>query len=423
MSENVIEIRGLSKKYMRGEIGTGTLSHDIHRFINKYIFHKNEHDKINNNKYETIKNTESWALQDISLDISQGSKLGIIGRNGAGKSTLLKLISRITSPTTGEIRVRGKVATLLEIGTGMHPEMTGRENIYLNGVLLGMSKKQVSDRLDEIIDYSGVEKYIDTPVKRYSSGMKTRLGFAVAAHMSSDILIVDEVLAVGDLEFQKKCIGKMNDVAREGRTVLFVSHNLGAVRQLCSEAIVIDEGKLQYQGVVDDAIERYMSGLVNNTTDSSLLNHTGNDEKPIYISSVSMEQNLDRQEVEYDSQIRIKLGVTIREANTDYYAIALVHDAYGNNIIFTSDEDWEESTLSITEAGDVEYLITLPAKLLKPGQYYLTVAACEKNIGKIDRHDAVLSFMVIDTKTRRGERQLYRKGCLVAPECTWQTIN
>ncbi len=202
-----------------------------------------------------------WALKDINFEVHEGEVLGIIGHNGAGKSTLLKILSRVTEPTTGRITMRGRVGALLEVGTGFHPELTGRENIYMNGTILGMTKKEIDRKLDEIVDFSGVEKYIDTPVKFYSSGMKVRLGFAVAAHLDPEILVIDEVLAVGDVEFQRKCLGKMEDVSRSGRTVLFVSHNMGAVRSLCKRGMVLAHGKIHFLGDIDDAVGHYVSSL------------------------------------------------------------------------------------------------------------------------------------------------------------------
>ena len=200
-----------------------------------------------------------WALKDINFEVQEGEVLGIIGHNGAGKSTLLKILSRVTEPTTGRITLHGRVGALLEVGTGFHPELTGRENIYMNGTILGMTKKEIDRKLDEIVDFSGVEKYIDTPVKFYSSGMKVRLGFSVAAHLDPEILVIDEVLAVGDVEFQRKCLGKMGEVSRSGRTVLFVSHNMAAVSKLCTRGILLKEGRSIYQGEVREVIERYLN--------------------------------------------------------------------------------------------------------------------------------------------------------------------
>lgn len=257
-----IEFNNVGKMYRLGRVGTGTLSHDLNRWWTTTILRKedpylrigetNDRSKKGHSEYV-------WALRDISFKVEQGDVVGIIGKNGAGKSTLLKLLSRITSPTTGSIRYKGRIASLLEVGTGFHPEMTGRENIYMNGSIMGMTKKEITRKLDEIVDFAGVERYIDTPVKRYSSGMTVRLGFAVAAFLEPEILVVDEVLTVGDAEFQKKAIGKMNDVAHSGgRTVLFVSHNMAAVKNLCTRGVVLQNGMLAYDGTTDDAVNYYL---------------------------------------------------------------------------------------------------------------------------------------------------------------------
>lgn len=246
MSDIAIKVENLSKIYRLGEIGTGTISRDMERWFKmKVLKQEDPFLKIGDTNDRANKGTSDivYSLRDINFEINQGDTVGIIGRNGAGKSTLLKILSRVTTPTTGKINIKGRVASLLEVGTGFHPELTGRENIYLNGAILGMRKREIDRKLDEIIDFSGVERYIDTPVKRYSSGMYVRLAFAVAAHLESEILIVDEVLAVGDAEFQKKCLGKMGEVSKgEGRTVLFVSHNMASIRELCSTGILLNNG-------------------------------------------------------------------------------------------------------------------------------------------------------------------------------------
>lgn len=259
---SAIEVDNISKQYRLGTIGTGTLSHDINRWWAQIRGKEDPYLKIGeeNDRTATGKSEYVWALRDINFQVDSGEVLGIIGKNGAGKSTLLKILSRVTSPSTGEIRVKGRIASLLEVGTGFHPELTGRENIFLNGAIMGMTRQEILRKLDEIIEFAGVERYIDTPVKRYSSGMYVRLAFGVAAHLEPEILIVDEVLAVGDAEFQKKCIGKMQDVSRkEGRTVLFVSHNMAAVKALCTKALVLKHGKVDFtKGNTDQAIQHYL---------------------------------------------------------------------------------------------------------------------------------------------------------------------
>jgi len=263
MGNTAIKVENLSKIYRLGEIGTGTISRDMERWFKTRILKQEDpflkigetNDRANKGASDIV-----YSLQDINFEINQGDAVGIIGRNGAGKSTLLKILSRVTTPTTGKINIKGRVASLLEVGTGFHPELTGRENIYLNGAILGMRKREIDRKLDEIIDFSGVERYIDTPVKRYSSGMYVRLAFAVAAHLESEILIVDEVLAVGDAEFQKKCLGKMGEVSKgEGRTVLFVSHNMAAVQSLCGKGILLNNGKTNSINNVTKIISEYNS--------------------------------------------------------------------------------------------------------------------------------------------------------------------
>jgi lipopolysaccharide transport system ATP-binding protein len=258
----IIRIENLSKQYRLGQVGTGTLSNDLKRWWYRARGKEDPFLKIGdtNIRKTTGESEYVWALKDINLEVSQGEVLGIIGRNGAGKSTLLKILSKVTGPTTGRIDYNGRIGSLLEVGTGFHPELTGRENIFLNGAILGMTKAEIKSKLDEIVDFAGVERYIDTPVKRYSSGMIVRLGFAVAAHLDPEILVVDEVLAVGDVEFQKKAVGKMQDVSRNaGRTVLFVSHNMASVKKLCTRGIVLRDGEICFNGEVNKAVDFYLS--------------------------------------------------------------------------------------------------------------------------------------------------------------------
>lgn len=261
MSNTVIEFNNVGKQYILGTIGTGTLSQDLNRWWARVRGKEDPFLKIGDTNDRTLKGASRfvWALRDINFKVEQGDVVGIIGKNGAGKSTLLKILSRVTSPTTGDIKIKGRIASLLEVGTGFHPEMTGRENIFMNGSIMGMTKAEIKSKLDEIIDFAGVAKYVDTPVKRYSSGMMVRLGFAIAAHLEPEILVVDEVLAVGDAEFQKKAIGKMQDVSKgEGRTVLFVSHNMAAVRSLCTRGVMLKNGMLDYIGNIPDTLDHYL---------------------------------------------------------------------------------------------------------------------------------------------------------------------
>jgi len=270
-----IKFENISKQYRLGLVSTQTLSHDLNRWWQTNIRGKEDpYLKIGdvNDRATKAESDYVWALRDINFEVQQGDILGIIGKNGAGKSTLLKILSKVTAPTTGTIKARGRIASLLEVGTGFHPEMTGRENIFMNGAIMGMTKAEINRKFDEIVDFSGVERYIDTPAKRYSSGMTVRLGFAIAAHLDPEILVVDEVLAVGDAEFQKKAIGKMQDVSRgEGRTVLFVSHNMESIQNLCRTGILLANGSITKSGDVEEVVDYYIQDNLSSVGDSSII--------------------------------------------------------------------------------------------------------------------------------------------------------
>ncbi|WP_283642211.1 ABC transporter ATP-binding protein [Croceibacter atlanticus] len=265
--QTILKAENISKQYRLGNVGTGTLSHDLNRWWHQIRGKENPYAKVGavNDRSATATQDYVWAIKNINFEVKQGEVLGIIGKNGAGKSTLLKILSRVTSPTTGSIKTKGRIASLLEVGTGFHPELTGKENIYLNGAILGMNKAEINSKIDEIIEFSGCQMYIDTPVKRYSSGMRVRLAFAVAAFLEPDILVIDEVLAVGDAEFQKKAIGKMQDISKgDGRTVIFVSHNMAAIRNLCNRCIVLKDGYNVFEGNQEEAVNFYLNSTIEN---------------------------------------------------------------------------------------------------------------------------------------------------------------
>ncbi|MGZ3873091.1 MAG: ABC transporter ATP-binding protein, partial [Mucilaginibacter sp.] len=297
----VIKVENLGKQYRLGEIGTGTLSHDLNRWWARVRGKEDPFAKIGEANDRTRKGESEyvWALKDINFEVQAGEVLGIIGRNGAGKSTLLKILSKVTKPTTGQIKTRGRIASLLEVGTGFHPEMTGRENVFLNGAIMGMTKNEITRKFDEIVDFAGVERYIDTPVKRYSSGMHVRLGFAVAAHLEPEILIVDEVLAVGDAEFQKKCLGKMKDVSvNDGRTVLFVSHNIIALRNLCDRGLLLKNGMVN----LEDKIESVISNYVENNSDNKISissDEVGFKHQTINVLNIKLRKSTDNSDPEF----------------------------------------------------------------------------------------------------------------------------
>ena len=314
MKNLAIQANNISKQYRLGEVGTGSLSHDLNRFWHKIRGNEDPYLKIGeSNDRSTKGNSEYvWSLRDINFEIEQGDAVGIIGRNGAGKSTLLKLLSKVTQPTTGSFKVNGRIASLLEVGTGFNPEMTGRENIYLNGAILGMRRHEITRKLEEIIDFSGVERYIDTPVKRYSSGMYVRLAFAVAAHLESEILIVDEVLAVGDAEFQKKCLSKMGDVSKgEGRTVLFVSHNMDAVKKLCETGILMQYGNLLHKGSMDSTLDAYLLNYANSSDSQSHIIYELDDLKEAQIVEISLKDKDKNPVIEYFTDQDMYIHVTI----------------------------------------------------------------------------------------------------------------
>ena len=373
-----IKVENLSKAYQLGEIGTGTISRDLERWIARVRGKEDPFLTIGEVNDRTSKGTGDvvWSLKDINFEIEQGDAVGIIGRNGAGKSTLLKLLSRVTSPTTGNIKVKGRIASLLEVGTGFHPELTGRENIYLNGAILGMRKKEISKKFDEILDFAGVERYVDTPVKRYSSGMYVRLAFAVAAHLESEILIVDEVLAVGDAEFQKKCLGKMSEVSKgEGRTVLFVSHQLSSVKQLCNTGILMSKGNSTYFNNIEKALEKYQYD--NTTIDLKRAIH--NDEnKTSYIGGWYL---LDKQKKQtftcYTREfVDIKIEIIVKRALQKAEFGFIIRNNTGDIIFSCNSRDFNGTFINLSSGN---YIIGLKMRLpLKSDSYVMDFAIAEE---------------------------------------------
>ena len=403
MKQLAIKAENISKQYRLGKVGTGTLSHDLNRLWYKVRGLEDPYVKIGEVNDRSIKGDSDyvWSLRDINFEIEQGDAVGIIGRNGAGKSTLLKLLSKVTKPTTGGFKVNGRIASLLEVGTGFNPEMTGRENIYLNGAILGMRRAEITKKLDEIINFSGVERYIDTPVKRYSSGMYVRLAFAVAAHLESEILIVDEVLAVGDAEFQKKCLGKMNDVSKgEGRTVLFVSHNMAAVQNLCFKGILLENGIIKKTGAINDVLAEYLvSTKIENVKLSENTNRKGNGFLK-FTDGFFISDNDNN--IETFKDLKIKLNF---ELNFPSKIIQSRIDIGINN--FMGDRvAWLSSNVVISEfsifSNSIEFLIKdLP---LSPGDYTLNLFS-EINNEIADWLTEVMPFTII-------EKDYYKTGKL-----------
>jgi lipopolysaccharide transport system ATP-binding protein len=416
---NVIKVENLYKQYRLGQVSTGSIAHDLNRWWHTVRGKDDPYEKITglNNRDEADSNEYVWALQDINFSVKQGEVLGIIGRNGAGKSTLLKILSKVTSPTKGNIKVKGRIASLLEVGTGFHPELTGRENIFLNGAILGMTKSEIRSKFDEIVAFSGVEKYIDTPVKRYSSGMYVRLAFAVAAHLEPEILIVDEVLAVGDAEFQKKCLGKMKDVSGEGRAVLFVSHNMAAVKSLCNRAIVLENGMVILDDIVDAAVHRYM------TNDSVSLNRRffGDSLKNEFVvfNSVSI-KNLNREENDLlvENQV-LFIDSEFILRNIDPQRIHITYHLCNQegDPMFSF---YHDESLGLVD-GPNKIRCAIPACFLQSGQFFLHLYVVIDKKKSILKQNDVLMFNVVD-----GERPIGvymgREPGYIRPKFEWTNL-
>ncbi len=418
-----LKAENISKQYRLGQVGTGTLTHDLNRFWHKVRGKENPYLKIGESNDRSTKGSSDyvWSLRDINFEIEQGDAVGIIGRNGAGKSTLLKLLSKVTKPTTGKIYSNGRIASLLEVGTGFHPEMTGRENIYLNGAILGMTKKEITRKFDEIVDFSGVERYIDTPVKRYSSGMYVRLAFAVAAHLESEILIVDEVLAVGDAEFQKKCLGKMGDVTKgEGRTILFVSHNMAAISALCKKGILLESGKMKDSGDIHKVLNTYMNVEKNNEThvmfDSTTL-RSGSEN--IVFESVEMFNNKSQYSNNFsigdDITLKLKIKNNSGEKRSEIgIQVKTVEDMPVFHIM-PRDSNFELHHTAETE----EFLITLKDIRLFPGSYSITLISANTTGHQIyDNIDHAISFNILDGG-KYTQRNLPRSAGLFFQNPDW----
>ena len=374
-----IEFNHVGKQYRLGLVSTGTISHDLNRWWQTAILRKEDpYLKIGSVNDRTAKADSDyvWALRDIDFKVEQGDVVGIIGKNGAGKSTLLKLLSKVTGPTVGTIRARGRIASLLEVGTGFHQEMTGRENIFMNGAILGMTKAEIAAKLDEIVDFSGCERYLDTPVKRYSSGMMVRLGFAVAAHLDPEILVVDEVLAVGDAEFQKKAIGKMQDVSKgEGRTVLFVSHNMASIRALCNTGILLENGCIKSQGKIDGIVDQYLTD--NNSTNDIFLDNLTYKANYINIKKISVNQQTYNPVLLNTKNHTLNIAIDGELFSNQYMALEFrLFDKNHTPLIFFSPFHYM-GKVELMKAGvfSMNYQVELPENMNKGsfiGEIYLT---------------------------------------------------
>ncbi len=421
MNNIILKVEDVSKQYRLGQVGTGTLSHDLNRWWHQVRGKENPYLKIGEANDRSTKGTSDyvWALNDINFEVQRGEVLGIIGKNGAGKSTLLKLLSKVTSPTTGSIKYNGRIASLLEVGTGFHPELTGRENIYLNGAILGMTKKEITAKIDEIINFSGVERYIDTPVKRYSSGMYVRLAFAVAAHLESDILIVDEVLAVGDAEFQKKCMGKMKDISGgQGRTVIFVSHNMAAVETLCSRVISLKNGTIIGNGLPTKVISDYLKNstfstrkISFNTVDEAI----GNTNVRIMYAAIENASSNDKEDViDVTSAINFKIKL-INTTKEERISVGFDLLTIKGDVLFGSGGKFN-CPINETTSLNCE----IPSNFLNDEVYQIYIYFHSDAMKALFEERELLVFEIKDVKRESG--YLGKVNGFVRPQLEW-TLN
>lgn len=430
MSDIVIKVEGLSKRYRLGQYVGGAYQYRALRDVLTdaiYTPFRRLRARVKQRAVGSNPTTMShepsanfiWALKDVSFEVKEGEVLGIIGRNGAGKSTLLKVLSRITEPTEGRAEIKGRLESLLEVGTGFHPELTGQENIYLSGAILGMTKREIGRKFDEIVDFSGIEKFIDTPVKRYSSGMLVRLGFAIAAHLEPEILLVDEVLAVGDAAFQKKCLDKMGDVTKEGRTVLFVSHNMGAITRLCQWAIRLDGGSIVDQGVSHQVVRNYLADNIESRGHISL---PPDPAKPMRLREVTVlnSRGTSSAQVEMGKPFRVRVGYDVNRAVTAAHVICFIYTSDGTNVFGTGDADAAPERLDRRELGNYEGEFEVPAFLLGEGKYSITVSLSVPFQVVYDRHEAIASFTVVDNSSARRDWLHRRRPGILGLELSWK---
>lgn len=406
-----LKAENISKQYRLGQVGTGTLSHDLNRFWYKIRGKEDPYLKIGDTNDRTTKGDSEyvWSLRDIDFEIQQGDAVGIIGRNGAGKSTLLKVLSKVTKPTTGKIYTNGRIASLLEVGTGFHPEMTGRENVFLNGAILGMTRKEITRKFDEIVAFSGVERYIDTPVKRYSSGMYVRLAFAVAAHLESEILIVDEVLAVGDAEFQKKCLAKMSDITKDqGRTILFVSHNMTAIKSLCNQGIVMSNGNIIYNGSIEKALNAYNGDKQAFGNSVVLGDHKDFKNNMFELNSISLvDENMQSQEFDFKENQKFNLltDITIKDNANDYHLSYVVKN-FNNDILFTMSNGFKTKL----QYGTNKLICDIPQNFLNVSEYILSLYIIKNVNQSVLYEEDILTFRISERNKELGEWQGIEPG-------------
>lgn len=393
MEGESISVTGISKKFDLGAINSETLREHLTEFVRR----------LSSKAKPTDSKEEFWALKDISFSVKPGEVVGIIGKNGAGKSTLLKILSRITPPTKGQIEINGRLASLLEVGTGFHPELTGRENVYLNGSILGMKKAEINEQFDAIIDFAGIHKFVDTPVKRYSSGMYVRLAFAVAAHLNPEILIIDEVLAVGDLEFQKKCLGKMNELASTGRTIIFVSHNMGAVLDLCNRAILIENGAVKYDDTPEAVINQYLQSSVQKTK-KKYTRDPSDEAGTVEVKSIEIQSTSGEPTTGFNLEdpINIVVDFEVKQSVQDY-TLQLIVRRNGHPIFQSFQSDMESSLMKL-EPGKYRSICTIDGMFIKAGLCTVSFFSTAYKKEIFEKKDDIVSFEIFDYQSQAAQK-------------------
>jgi len=419
---SVITVQTLGKKYTishrQDEKYTAlrdVIAHSFSSFGSK-IRHPFHRPALDGNRPER---EDFWALRDVSFEVKQGDRIGIIGRNGAGKSTLLKILSRITEPTAGSIRIKGRVASLLEVGTGFHPELTGRENVFLNGAILGMQREEIARKFDAIVDFAEIERFLDTPVKRYSSGMYVRLAFAVAAHLEPEILVVDEVLAVGDAQFQQKCMGKMADAGREGRTVLFVSHNMGAISKLCDKALWLDSGQLLEASDCEDVVKKYLASSFLGNSSREFAPQPGKSGQILKVRLLN-QGNDETTEFPFGDQPCVEVHYRLNRDLTGIHVACIVTTVNGVHVFSTADTDTDNDLLGKRPAGYYVSSVNLPMHNFNTGVYHVAIGIGVPGVEVLDRQEAV-SFTVHDTGDFGSMKEGSRRAGLLVFEVPWSS--
>jgi lipopolysaccharide transport system ATP-binding protein len=419
MSDIVIRAENLGKKYTIGhqaERGNYTALRDVLMQNARTLWNKTKELAKGNPIIQGDTMEEMWALKDVNFEIRRGEAMGIIGRNGAGKSTLLKILSRITEPSAGRVTIKGRVASLLEVGTGFHPELSGRENIYLNGTILGMTRLEIKKKFDEIVSFAEVEKYLDTPVKRYSSGMYVRLAFAVAAHLQLEILVIDEVLAVGDAAFQKKCLGKMGDATTEGRTVIFVSHNMGLINDFCTRVVLLQSGTVIANGLPEDVTLHYLSPINHRLAYVEFAPTL----KKAYFTSLMLHNENGEPSVTFDIRkpILLRMQFITKQYISGLQAAISVFNSHGNHIFYHS-SGYIDPPIEMEKAGNYDISVLLPGMFLTAGAYTVNVALHIPNVALFDRHQHILEFEVEDTGSKRYDFSSHSLGCVLV-DLKWE---